>query len=117
MAHWIDSDWCMHRRIINFRKMLYIPISVHVKKSIEVMGIKDKTIFVTVDEICDDAETMEDPKNFVHPIPEGTLFRVRCVCRALSSCILEGLDLVTVELEKIRTGNCLPFRNRKRYID
>lgn len=60
MAHWIDSDWCMHRRIINFRKMLYIPISVHVKKSIEAMGIKDKTIFVTVDEICDDAETMED---------------------------------------------------------
>ncbi|KAK6148859.1 hypothetical protein DH2020_016384 [Rehmannia glutinosa] len=118
-AHWIDSDWSMQRRIINF-KMLDFPcaasISDPVVKSLDAWGIKDKTFSLTVDDVCDNADAVGEIKNAVHPILDGKLFRVRCVNRVLSLCILDGLDLVNEMLTKIRNGFGKPVFNPESYI-
>ncbi|KAI3455415.1 hypothetical protein Pfo_012078 [Paulownia fortunei] len=119
-AHWIDSDWSMQRRIINF-KMLDFPIhaasiSNPVIKSVDAWGIKDKIFSVTVDDVCDYADAMEDIKNVIHPILDGKLFRVRCVCRVLNSCILDGLELVSGHITKIRNGISNPYYYLESYI-
>ncbi|EYU21540.1 hypothetical protein MIMGU_mgv1a002740mg [Erythranthe guttata] len=105
-AHWMDSDWSMQRRIIGF-KPLEFPISGAnvsdpIKSFIEAWAINDKISSVTVDDVTDCADAVGDLKNFIHPILDGKLFRVRCVCRVLSSCILEGLKVVRRHINKIR---------------
>lgn len=120
-AHWIDSDWTVQRRIINF-KVLELPIcaaniSDIVIKSVNAWGIKGKTFSVTVDDVCDYDDAVEDLKNALHPILDGKLFRVRCACRALNSCIQDGLDFVSEHLNKIRNGIALPVHYPERFVN
>lgn len=109
-----------HRRIINFKSIespiCAASISDHVKSSIEAWEIKDKILSATVDDVCDEADAMTDLKNFVHPILDGKLFRVRCVCGVLNSCIIDGLNLVSTHITKILKIVGFPFYDQERYI-
>ncbi|KAL3631874.1 hypothetical protein CASFOL_024858 [Castilleja foliolosa] len=116
-THWIDSDWCMHRRIITF-KMFDLPFSsdpIMVTVYNGAWGIKDKIISITVDDLCDNDEVFMSISDKTPPILDGKLFRVRCASRALGLCITAGISAVCQHITNIRNGFHKPGNHKDSY--
>ncbi|KAL3631873.1 hypothetical protein CASFOL_024857 [Castilleja foliolosa] len=117
-THWIDTDWCMHKRIISF-KMFDLPFSsdpIMTTVYNSNWGIKDKIISITVDDLCHNDEVFMSICDKTPPILDGKLFHVRCASHALGSCITSGLSAVCQHITNIRNGFQKPGDQPDSYI-
>ncbi|KAL3631876.1 hypothetical protein CASFOL_024860 [Castilleja foliolosa] len=117
-THWIDTDWCMHRRIIDF-KMCDVPFSCDpIVRSVDdsAWGIEEKIISITVDDLCDNEDVFVSASYKIPLALDGKLFRVRCASRALGSCITAGLLTIRKHINSICKGFRKPGDHRDSYM-
>ncbi|KAH0634432.1 hypothetical protein KY290_037845 [Solanum tuberosum] len=107
-AHWIDNEWIMHKRIINF-----CPISSHkgedmaneIMKCLRDWGL-DKIFTITVDNASSNDVTVKELSkiftkrgiNFMN----GEHLHVRCMAHILNLVVQDGLKVSVVSIERVR---------------
>ncbi|KAH0761723.1 hypothetical protein KY290_017796 [Solanum tuberosum] len=107
-AHWIDNEWIMHKRIINF-----CPISSHRGEDMANEIIKclcdwglDKIFTITVDNASSNDVTVKELSkiftkreiNFMN----GEHFHVRCMAHILILIVQDGFKVPVVSIEWVR---------------
>ncbi|XP_077219054.1 zinc finger BED domain-containing protein RICESLEEPER 1-like [Tasmannia lanceolata] len=109
-AHYVDSDWKLHKKILNF-----CPISSHkgealgkaVEKCLLDWGI-DKVFTVTVDNASSNDVAVGYLKrrlvNWGSSILQGNFLHVRCVAHIINLVVCEGLKEVEIAVDRVRTA-------------
>ncbi|XP_074369609.1 zinc finger BED domain-containing protein RICESLEEPER 2-like [Apium graveolens] len=101
IAHWIDGDWKLHKRIIGFFKC---PIMVYLKD----WGIW-KVFTVTVDNASSNVVALSRLKTKLGEkkgavVLNGDLLHMRCVCHILNLVVGDGLDELHYSISAIRNA-------------
>ncbi|KAF3619557.1 hypothetical protein FXO38_32863 [Capsicum annuum] len=107
-AHWIDSKWIMHKRIINF-----CPITSHrgedmaneISKCLSDWGT-DKNFTITVDNASSNDVTVKElakiftkrGTNFMN----GEHLHVKCMAHIINLIVQDGLKVIGVSIKKVR---------------
>lgn len=111
-AHWIDVDWKLNSRVLNFCNVPpphsgYV-IADSLYKCLLDWGIEDKIGTVTVDNAkANDVaiKTLKDSFSLRNskPLPvNGKLFHVRCCAHILNLCVQDGLKPIKEIVNRIR---------------
>jgi hypothetical protein len=111
-CHYIDSEWCLNRRVLNF---FNVPpphsgyfIANALQKSFQEWGIENKISSITVDNAKPNdtaIKTLRDVFNLRKTLPvDGKLFHVRCCAHITNLLVQDGLDEVTMIVDSIRDG-------------
>lgn len=111
-GHWIDDEWKLNSRILNFCN---VPpphsgdvISEAIFKCLVEWGIEDKIGTITVDNAkANDVaiRNLRDSFSIRRPLPlGGKLFHVRCCAHILNLCVKDGLEPIEPIVDKIRGG-------------
>uniref|UniRef100_Q38743 Transposase n=1 Tax=Antirrhinum majus TaxID=4151 RepID=Q38743_ANTMA len=113
-AHWIDKDWIMRKRIIEFAQ-LDSPhngdcIRDATMSSLNYWGIKDKIMSISLDNASNNVNAIKSLKPAMNLILGGQLFHVRCICHILHLCVKDGLSVLIQSIDRIRV--CLSHINR-----
>jgi hypothetical protein len=109
-AHWIDNEWNLHKRILNFCQ-----VSNHMGETIGQVienclldwGI-DKFLTVTVDNASSNSVTISYLKNVMKDWPTNILsnehLHVRCCAHIVNLIVCDGLKKINVSVVKIRNA-------------
>ncbi|PWA71752.1 zinc finger BED domain-containing protein RICESLEEPER 2 [Artemisia annua] len=103
-AHFIDDDWLMHKRIINFRPIHShrgVDIGRELLECINGWGIKN-VMTITVDNIASNDKALE---YLVENLPDkydgGKHFHIRCMAHILNLIVKDGLKTFNKEVDNI----------------
>ncbi|XP_074344995.1 zinc finger BED domain-containing protein RICESLEEPER 2-like [Apium graveolens] len=111
-GHWIDSDWNLNMRVLNFCNVPPLHsgfiISEVLFKCLNEWGIIDKIGTLTVDNAAaNDVALRYFKQTFsvrrVLSI-EGKMFHARCCAHILNLCVQDGLELTKEIVDKVRDG-------------
>ncbi|PWA44422.1 zinc finger BED domain-containing protein RICESLEEPER 2 [Artemisia annua] len=105
-AHFIDDEWNMHKRIINFRPInshKSVDISINLLKCIGGWGIKN-VMTMTVDNAPSNDKALN---HLIKKLPnakiydEGKHFHIRCMAHILNLIVREGLKEKNYHVESV----------------
>ncbi|GJZ28770.1 zinc finger BED domain-containing protein RICESLEEPER 2 [Tanacetum coccineum] len=103
-AHFIDDDWVMHKRIINFRPIHShrgVDIGRALLECITGWGIKN-VMTVTVDNISSNDKALEYlVENLPTKYDNGKHFHIRCMAHILNLIVKDGLKTYKKEVDTI----------------
>ncbi|GJV19869.1 zinc finger BED domain-containing protein RICESLEEPER 2 [Tanacetum coccineum] len=103
-AHFLDDDWVMHKRIINFRPIHShrgVDISRALLECINRWGIKN-VMTMTVDNIASNDRALEYLlENLPTKYDDGKHFHVRCMAYILNLVVKDGLKAYKKEVDTI----------------
>ncbi|GJV59790.1 zinc finger BED domain-containing protein RICESLEEPER 2 [Tanacetum coccineum] len=103
-AHFIDDDWVMHKRIINFRPIHShrgVDIGRALLECITGWGIKN-VMTVTVDNIASNDKALEYlVENLPTKYDNGKHFHIRCMAHILNLIVKDGLKTYKKEVDTI----------------
>jgi hypothetical protein len=109
-AHWIDNDWNLHKRILNFCQ-----VSNHMGETIGQVnencllewGI-DKLLTITLNNASSNNVTISYLKNVMKDWPTNTLsnehLHVRCCAHIVNFIVCDGLKEINISVVKIRNA-------------
>ncbi|PLW52459.1 hypothetical protein PCASD_00108 [Puccinia coronata f. sp. avenae] len=111
-AHFISSDWKLHKRIISFKELppphTGLAISNQLVASIVEWKVMDKVSHVTVDNASSNdvalarlAQILKD-KSRLPPDLNGKFFHVRCAAHIINLIVKDGLKELSTAVSKIR---------------
>ena len=105
-AHFIDSDWLLSKRIIGFKKILFlIMVLILVRplwKFLEILDLNLNLFLISVDNASNDTVAIELLKNYFRPVLNGKLFHIRCVCHIINLCVQDGLKCIDTYIQNLR---------------
>ncbi|KAK9713593.1 hypothetical protein RND81_06G037900 [Saponaria officinalis] len=91
-AHWIDRDWVLQKRIIEFAKLEFPHNATNyhniIMNGINEYGLRSKILSVTFD----NATSMTAVANRLKTSLDGSLLHIRCACHVLNLSIKDGLQ-------------------------
>ncbi|PWA46371.1 zinc finger BED domain-containing protein RICESLEEPER 2 [Artemisia annua] len=103
-AHFIDDDWVMHKRIINFRPIHShrgVDIGRALLECITGWGIKN-VMTITVDNISSNDKALEYlVENLPTKYDGGKHFHIRCMAHILNLIVKDGLKTFNKEVSNI----------------
>ncbi|GJS53056.1 zinc finger BED domain-containing protein RICESLEEPER 2 [Tanacetum coccineum] len=103
-AHFIDDDWVMHKRIINFRPIHShrgVDIGRALLECITGWGIKN-VMTVTVDKISSNEKALEYlVENLPTKYDNGKYFHIRCMAHIFNLVVKDGLKKYKKEVDTI----------------
>ncbi|GJZ01288.1 zinc finger BED domain-containing protein RICESLEEPER 2 [Tanacetum coccineum] len=103
-THFIDDDWVMHKRIINFRPIHShrgVDIGRALLECITGWGIKN-VMTVTVDNIASNDKALEYlVENLPTKYDNGKHFHIRCMAHILNLIVKDGLKTYKKEVDTI----------------
>ncbi|GJT21886.1 zinc finger BED domain-containing protein RICESLEEPER 2 [Tanacetum coccineum] len=103
-AHFIDDDWVMHKRIINFRPIHShrgVDIGRALLECITGWGIKN-VMTMTVDNIASNDKALEYlVENLPTKYDNGKHFHIRCMAHILNLIVKDGLKTYKKEVDTI----------------
>ena len=111
-GHWIDSDWKLNMRVLNFCNVPpphsgYV-ISEALFKCLNEWGVLDKIGTFTVDNAKSNDVALRNLKQTFSVRKklsiEGKIFHARCSAHILNLCVKDGLEPVIEIVDKIRDG-------------
>lgn len=106
-AHWIDNEWKMQKKIINF-----CPITSHkgeaigkqVDKCLKEWGI-DSVFCITVDNAkSNDTAISYLKKKWTSCILGGEFLHMRCIAHVLNLIVVDGLEEMNVAVSRVRNA-------------
>ena len=109
-AHFIDNDWKLHKKIINF-----CPISSHkgeaigkaVEACLESWGIEDKLFTVTVDNVSSNDLACAHLRRMVQRIgcvSDGKFLHIRCIAHIINLIVWDGIKEHGVCIDRVRNA-------------
>jgi hypothetical protein len=109
-CHYIDDNWVLRKRIINFTPLPSPHTGQHISQAIYeklVLWNLDKKVFCLVldNAASNDAAIREmlGKTQFRKQLPvDGNIFHQRCGCHILNLIVQDGLDVMAHEIESIR---------------
>ncbi|PWA66909.1 zinc finger BED domain-containing protein RICESLEEPER 2 [Artemisia annua] len=103
-AHFIDDDWVMHKRIINFRPIHShrgVDIGREILECINGWGIKN-VMTITVDNIASNDKAIEYlVENLPSKYDDGKHLHIRCMAHILNLIVKDGLKTFNKEVSNI----------------
>ncbi|XP_074346882.1 zinc finger BED domain-containing protein RICESLEEPER 2-like [Apium graveolens] len=111
-GHWIDSDWNLNMRVLNFCNVppphTGFIISEALFKCLNELGIIDKIGTLTVDNVAANDVALRYLKqtfSFRRVLSiEGKMFHARCCAHILNLCVQDGLEPTKEIVDKVRDG-------------
>ncbi|GLT53071.1 hypothetical protein SLA2020_263670 [Shorea laevis] len=111
-CHFVDSDWFLQKRILNF---CYVPpphsgvvISDALRKSFVEWGIEDKIFTITADNARPNnvaIRILKDEFELRGVLPiKGQLFHVRCCAHVTNLLVQVGIAEISVIIDLVRQG-------------
>ncbi|XP_019232412.1 PREDICTED: zinc finger BED domain-containing protein RICESLEEPER 2-like, partial [Nicotiana attenuata] len=107
-AHWIDSEWNMHKRIINFCPIINHKgddIANGIGRCLREWGI-NKIFTVTVDNASSNDVTVKELSKQLTKMGtnliNGTHLHVRCMAHIMNLVVQDGLKESSVSIERVR---------------
>ncbi|KAF5809412.1 putative transcription factor/ chromatin remodeling BED-type(Zn) family [Helianthus annuus] len=109
-AHFIDSEWVLHKKILNFSYMPPPHNGVSLAEKIHTLvaywGIDKKLLSLTLD----NASANDSCVNILRSqlklkdalVYDGSLFHIRCCAHILNLIVQEGLKKIDVSVDKVR---------------
>ena len=109
-AHFVDSDWTLQKRIINFCQLepphTGVVISDAIIDCLIVWGIEDKVSTITLDKAsANDVAAKTIMNNFQVRDKlcfKGLIFHVRCCAHILNLVVQDGIHVIQDVIENIR---------------
>uniref|UniRef100_A0A5B7AEL5 Zinc finger BED domain-containing protein RICESLEEPER 2-like n=1 Tax=Davidia involucrata TaxID=16924 RepID=A0A5B7AEL5_DAVIN len=105
-AHFIDSSWVLHKKIIAFRMIEYPNSTTHIFQCIMTIlkeyEVIDKIFSITFDNHIANNATIEMFTHNLHPSHSGQFFHGKCVCHIINLIMQDSLKLIEEHIEKIR---------------
>ncbi|CAI9279607.1 unnamed protein product [Lactuca saligna] len=106
-AHFIDDNWKLHKRILNFRNIdshKGKEIGKEVESCILYWGIEEKLSCITVDNAsANDVVVAHIKDNLMDKLVlGGEFFHMRCATHILNLIVKDGLDLIKDAIVRIR---------------
>ncbi|KAL2929200.1 putative AC transposase [Bienertia sinuspersici] len=109
-AHYVDNEWVLRSRILNFR---HFPpphkghdIYAFVLGLLKEWGLESKTFSLTVDNASSNDVMITLLKSDIHsssPLPcDGKFFHVRCCAHILNLIVQSGMQTIDVSVDKLR---------------
>ncbi|XP_021846531.1 zinc finger BED domain-containing protein RICESLEEPER 2-like [Spinacia oleracea] len=109
-AHFIDNDWKLHKKIINF-----CPISSHkgeaigkaVEHCLETWGIEDKLFTVTVDNASSNDVACAHLRRMVQRtgcVSDGKFLHIRCIAHIINLIVWDGIIENGVCIDRVRNA-------------
>ncbi|KAL2895082.1 putative AC transposase [Bienertia sinuspersici] len=109
-AHYVDNEWVLRSRILNFR---YFPpphkghdIYAFVLSFLKEWGLESKTFSLTVDNASSNDVMITLLKSDIHsssPLPcDGKFFHVRCCAHILNLIVQSGMQTIDESVDKLR---------------
>jgi hypothetical protein len=110
VAHYIDVDWILQCRVLNFIKLDHphndIVISQTVFECLVEWKIEDKILTITVDNVSSNDSTITNLKSNIlarkNLIFDPIYFHVRCVAHIINLVVNDGLQLVDSLISDLR---------------
>jgi len=109
-AHWIDNDWNLHKRILNFCQVsnhMGEIIGQVIENCLLEWGI-DKLLTITLDNTSSNNVTISSLKNVMKDWPTNILsnehLHVRCCAHIVNLIVCDGLKEINVSVVKIRNA-------------
>ncbi|KAL9995206.1 putative transcription factor/ chromatin remodeling BED-type(Zn) family [Helianthus debilis subsp. tardiflorus] len=109
-AHYIDSNWVLQKRILNFAYMppphTGIALAEKISGLVKSWGIEKKLFSITLDnaysnDVCVNVlRNQFRLMNFL--VLDGKLFHLRCCCHVLNLIVKDGLKQIDVAVDKVR---------------
>uniref|UniRef100_A0A803N1H5 BED-type domain-containing protein n=1 Tax=Chenopodium quinoa TaxID=63459 RepID=A0A803N1H5_CHEQI len=108
-AHFIDDNWKLHKRILNFQLMdshKGKEIGKVVEACILKWEIEDRLFSLTVDNASSNDVAVGYLKIHFHDklVLEGSFFHMRCACHVLNLIVKDGLSSVKSSIARIRAA-------------
>uniref|UniRef100_A0A803MM37 BED-type domain-containing protein n=1 Tax=Chenopodium quinoa TaxID=63459 RepID=A0A803MM37_CHEQI len=108
-AHFIDDNWKLHKRILNFQLMdshKGKEIGKVVEACILKWEIEDRLFSLTVDNASSNDVAVGYLKTHFHDklVLEGSFFHMRCACHVLNLIVKDGLSSVKSSIARIRAA-------------
>ncbi|MFQ6669929.1 hypothetical protein Gotur_034988, partial [Gossypium turneri] len=112
IAHWVDKDWKLQKRIIRFRALFPpydgLNIADELVLCLSQWGIDKKIFSITLDNASYNDVMVSCLKNYFRAnraiLCDGTFFYVRCCAHILNLIVKDGLELSNDVVGKIRNG-------------
>ncbi|KMT01216.1 hypothetical protein BVRB_9g212350 [Beta vulgaris subsp. vulgaris] len=107
-AHFIDNDWELHEKIINFCPMFTQQgeaIGKGIKECLESWGLEDKLFTVTVDNAsyndfaCTDLRKMAQQTGCVS---DGKYLQIRCIAHVINVIVSDAIEENGLCIERVR---------------
>ena len=114
-GHWIDDQWVLQKRILNFR-VLDSPHTANVifKSIIEILqeynlkrDMDNKIFSISFDNASNNIASIDIFKRSLNPIMNGAMFHQKCACHILNLVVKAGLKTETVKLLIIKFKDAL----------
>lgn len=114
-AHYIDSNWVLQKRILNFSYMppphTGVALAEKISGLVKTWGIEKKLFSLTLDNASSNDRCVDVLKNQFRLmnslVYDGELFHLRCCAHILNLIVQDGLKQVDVAVDKIR--ECVKF--------
>ncbi|XP_059294814.1 zinc finger BED domain-containing protein DAYSLEEPER-like [Lycium ferocissimum] len=104
-THWIGHNWNMQKSILDYKytdeKKTSSYISTNVLDILQLYGLVDKVLIVTLDNASSRTKSAELMAIRICPI-NLDIFHVRCACHVFNLVVKDGLDLFEGSLQKIQ---------------
>ncbi|WVZ77240.1 LOW QUALITY PROTEIN: hypothetical protein U9M48_025128 [Paspalum notatum var. saurae] len=106
-AHFIDNDWCLHKKIISFFKVKRDDIGKHLQKVLLDWGL-DKVMTVTVDNASANDSGINylrrQMNNLKTNIALGKYLHMRCAAHIVNLIVQDGLKEVDISIKRVRAA-------------
>ena len=107
-AHYINADFKLKKKIINFKKVKYPHIGIAIEEALvsclTEWGIRDKVFTLTVDNASNNNRACEVFVEYQkHELMlEGAHFHVKCCAHILNILVQDGMNIIDDAIKKIR---------------
>ncbi|KAL6537797.1 hypothetical protein OROMI_025440 [Orobanche minor] len=107
-AHWVDDDWIMQKRIIDFVELPHPhtgqEIHSQMLKTLRHWSLKDRSLSFSFDNASNNLSAVRFLSQALNPILGAELFHVGCICHIIHYlCVKDGLNHILGSIEKIRS--------------